>query len=65
MHQWSLGFRMGFAEDGSFVALLRTHSERWELDILGYGLMGNHVHVIAVPQRENSLAKALGRTHYN
>ncbi len=56
---------MGFAEDGSFVALLRTHSERWELDILGYGLMGNHVHVIAVPQRENSLAKALGRTHYN
>ncbi len=25
--------------------------------------MTNHVHLIATPQRENSLAKALGRTH--
>ena len=31
--------------------------------ILGYCLMPNHVHVIAVPERETSLARAFGRAH--
>lgn len=31
--------------------------------LLGYCLLSNHVHLIAVPQRPDSLAQALGRTH--
>ena len=32
--------------------------------LLGYCLMPNHVHLIAVPEHEQSLAKAVGRTNY-
>jgi putative transposase len=32
--------------------------------LLPYCLMTNHVHVIATPQFEESLAKGLGRTHF-
>ena len=31
--------------------------------ILGYCLMTNHVHLIAVPENQGSLARALGRAH--
>ena len=48
-----------------YLALPKTHCQRWRLDVLGYCLMPNHVHLIVVPERENSLAKALGRTHYD
>ncbi len=47
-----------------YLALLKAHCERWRLDVLGYCLMPNHVHLIVVPEAPNSLAKALGRTHY-
>jgi putative transposase len=47
-----------------YLALLEQHAERYGVEVLGYCLMGNHVHVIAVPPREDSLAKALGRTHF-
>ena len=33
------------------------------VDIAGYCLMGNHVHIVAIPKTEAGLAKALGRTH--
>ena len=33
------------------------------VSLLGYCLLSNHVHLIAVPQRPDSLAQALGRTH--
>jgi putative transposase len=33
------------------------------MSVLGYCLMNNHVHVIAVPEREDSLSKTLARTH--
>jgi len=48
-----------------YLALLRDHCERWGLDVLGYCLMSNHVHVVGVPGAADSLAKALGRTHYD
>jgi len=34
----------------------------WEL--IGYCLMSNHVHIVAIPHAEDSLAKAVGRTHF-
>jgi len=45
-----------------FLARLREASERFGLTVEGYCLMGNHVHLIATPQEESSLAQALKRT---
>jgi putative transposase len=47
-----------------YLDLLGQHSERFGLKILGYCLMANHVHLIATPSAEDSLAKAVGRTHF-
>jgi putative transposase len=47
----------------TYLRLLRDRSARYGLRILGYCLMPNHVHVIAVPVRPESLARALGQTH--
>jgi putative transposase len=46
-----------------FLAYLREATERFGLQIEGYCLMGNHVHLVATPQEETSLALALKRTN--
>ncbi len=46
-----------------YLALLADQSRRHGLGILGYCLLPNHVHLIAVPERPDSLARALGRAH--
>ncbi len=46
-----------------YLRLLRIQSAKFALEILGYCLMPNHIHVIVRPGREDSLAKAIGRTH--
>jgi len=46
-----------------YLALLKAHAEQQRLRILGYCLMTNHVHLLAVPERPDSLAKALRDTH--
>jgi putative transposase len=46
-----------------YLRLLRQNADQCELSLWGYCLMSNHVHLVAVPRREGSLAKALGRTH--
>jgi len=47
----------------TYLTLLRQYCSEYSVSVVGYCLMTNHVHLIATPQRENSLAKALGRTH--
>lgn len=46
-----------------YLGLLKDHAERYELRVLGYCLMTNHIHLVVVPETEDSLARALGRTH--
>lgn len=46
-----------------FLAQLREACQRFELTIEGYCLMSNHVHLIATPHEEASLALALKRTN--
>lgn len=46
-----------------YLSLLNTHSKEFNLDILAYCLMPNHVHLIVVPVRAESLANAIGETH--
>ncbi len=48
----------------AYLELLHIHGERFGFRVLGYCLMTNHVHLIGVPARQESLAKAVGRTNF-
>jgi putative transposase len=47
-----------------YLELLKAQSERFGLSVVSYCLMTNHVHIVGTPEREESLAKAVGRTHF-
>ena len=46
-----------------YLELLRHHTVRSGVRVLGYCLMTNHIHLAAVPERENSLAHCMARVH--
>jgi putative transposase len=55
-----------FASDAdrmTYLALLRQYSELHGLSLLGYCLMSNHLHLIAVPYSMDALAQALKHAH--
>ena len=47
-----------------YLDTLRRKSREHGLSILGYCLMSNHVHLVATPRQETSLARAIGQTHF-
>ncbi|MGA8270181.1 MAG: transposase [Candidatus Sulfotelmatobacter sp.] len=47
----------------TYLELLREHSELYGLSLLGYCLMSNHVHLVAVPRQAGALAQTLKHTH--
>ncbi len=55
-----------FLHDGLrrvYLDLLGEHAARNQLRILAYCLMSNHVHVVAVPESDRSLANAFRHAH--
>ena len=46
-----------------YLALLAEQGRLHGLSILGYCLMPNHIHLVAVPGRQDALAKGVGRTN--
>jgi putative transposase len=46
-----------------YLELLGRYAVRHGTRLLGYCLMSNHVHLVAVPERADSLALTLGRAH--
>jgi len=48
----------------AYLAFLKEHAERFGLQVWGYCLMTNHIHLVATPAADDSLAKAVGRTHF-
>lgn len=46
-----------------YLSLILKFSVKYELDILGYCLMTNHVHFIVLPKYKNSIAKGIGIAH--
>jgi putative transposase len=46
-----------------YLSYLRESTLRNGVAVSAYCLMTNHVHLVVTPERENSLAKALSRTH--
>ncbi len=47
----------------TYMNILKEESTSHDLEIWAYCLMDNHIHLIAVPRKEDSLAKAIGTTH--
>jgi putative transposase len=47
-----------------YLSILKEQSEKFGLEILGWCLMTNHIHLIGRPAGPESMAKALGRTHF-
>ncbi len=46
-----------------YLSYLKESAERCGVAVSAYCLMTNHVHLIVTPEKEDSLAKTLGRTH--
>ncbi len=46
-----------------YLKTLRENCRKYGMRVLAWCLMTNHVHLVAIPEREESLAQGLGRTH--
>jgi len=46
-----------------YLRLLKQYGTRYDFQLTGYCLMGNHVHLLGIPHDARSLARAVGRTH--
>jgi len=53
----------GDADRVTYLELLREYSHLYGLSLLGYCLMSNHVHLIAVPQDLQALSQSLKQAH--
>jgi putative transposase len=47
-----------------YLELLQEQARKYGLEVLAYCLMSNHVHLVAIPHEQESLAQAIGRTHF-
>ncbi len=47
----------------TYLALLREYAQLYALSLLGYCLMPNHVHLIAIPQTSWALSQSLKQAH--
>jgi putative transposase len=55
-----------FRSDGdriTYLGLIAEYCKQAQFRLIGYCLMTNHVHLIVVPEREDSLARGLGLAH--
>jgi putative transposase len=46
-----------------YLQFLQRYRKKHGLDILAYCLMPNHIHLVAIPEEEHSLARTLAGTH--
>ena len=45
----------------AYLDILEEQSKEYGLKVHGYCLMTNHVHIVATPEKSDSIAKAIGR----
>ncbi|SEM22795.1 putative transposase [Syntrophus gentianae] len=50
-------------DKAKYLSLLKDYNERLAVDVWAYCLMTNHVHILAVPARNVSLSRCIGRTN--
>jgi putative transposase len=53
----------GGADRKVYLDLLRQSMELYEIELIGYCLMSNHIHLVAIPRKPDILAAALKDTH--
>ena len=46
-----------------YLDVLQRYKDKYKVKILAYCLMGNHIHILAVPEKEISLARGIGGTN--
>lgn len=46
-----------------YLRLLQKYRRKCGLEVLAYCLMSNHIHLVAVPREEDSMARTLARAH--
>ena len=46
-----------------YLKILSKYRDEWDFEIWAYCLMTNHVHILAVPRKKESLAKGIGVTN--
>ena len=46
-----------------YLALLKEYCVQYDIEVLGYCLLTNHIHALVIPATSNGLAKAFGKTH--
>ena len=65
VHRGNLRAQVFFSDDDRrfYLEMLRQCAERFGVAVWAYWLMGNHVHLIAVPEHRDSLARAVGLCH--
>ena len=60
-------YRQNVFDDDSdrrrYLLWLKEYSHRYDLSILAYCLMSNHVHFIVIPQNDDSIARAFNAAH--
>jgi len=47
----------------AFLGFLKEQAAKFGMTIDGFCLMTNHIHIVATPRKEDSLAKTMGRTN--
>ncbi len=56
-------FSSSDADRTTYLELLREYSQLHRLSVLGYCLMSNHVHLLAVPHTPEALSQSLKQAH--
>ena len=51
------------ADNEAYLRFLKKYADKRGLSIWAYCLMANHIHLVVVPQREESLGQALRDAH--
>ena len=59
----SLRVFFGDADRRMYLALLAEQGEQHGVEFQAYCLMTNHIHLVAIPKRKESLARAIGEAH--
>ena len=59
------GMNVFFSDDDryAYLDLLSEYGQRFGVSFLAWCLMTNHVHLIAIPEDESSLARGIGEAH--
>lgn len=47
----------------TYLKLLAAYTQKYNVQIWAYCLMGNHIHLLAVPETETSLSRGIGLTN--